>query len=93
MKKLAEWRIKTKKDWILAFLFTALMVYVAAVRFFHWKILNFMQKFMPDKMSTMNLPEGYGTVLAGFLIADCALGGFRCWRFPWRGSRPRDRQS
>lgn len=34
MKKLAEWRIKTKKDWILAFLFTALMVYVAAVRFF-----------------------------------------------------------
>ena len=27
MKKLAEWRIKTKKDWILAFLFTALMVY------------------------------------------------------------------
>lgn len=105
MKKLAEWRIKTKKDWILAFLFTALMVYVVAVRFFHWKILNFMQKFMPDKMSTMNLPEGYGTVLfcalgmavitmavlalehqkkkyiaaaglAGFLIADCALGGF-----------------
>ena len=49
MKKLAEWRIKTKKDWILAFLFTALMVYVVAVRFFHWKILNFMQKFMPDE--------------------------------------------
>ena len=42
MKKLAEWRIKTKKDWILAFLFTALMVDVVAVRFFHWKILNFM---------------------------------------------------
>lgn len=105
MKKLKGWRIKTRKDWFLAFLFTALLVYVAAVRFFQWKIQHFMQKFMPDKMSTMNLPEGYGTVLfcalimalivmavlafehqkkkyiaaaglAGFLIADCALGGF-----------------
>ncbi len=63
-----------------------------------------MQKFMPDKMSTMNLPgrirdsavlgADYGVAcdgagasaaetevyaaagLAGFLIADCALGGF-----------------
>ena len=93
------------KDWCLAFLFAALMGYVAVVRFFQWKVLDFRQKFMPDKMSTMNLPGGYGTVLfwalimallvmavlalrrqkrkyiaaaglAGFLIADCALGGF-----------------
>ena len=105
MKKPEGWKIKTGKDWCLAFLFAALMVYVAVVRFFQWKVLDFMQKFMPDKMSNMNLPGGYGTVLfwalimallvmavlalrrqkrkyiaaaglAGFLIADCALGGF-----------------
>ena len=68
MKKPEGWKIKTGKDWCLAFLFAALMVYVAVVRFFQWKILDFMQKFMPDKMSTMNLPGGYGTVLFWALI-------------------------
>ena len=34
MKKPEGWKIKTGKDWCLAFLFAALMVYVAVVRFF-----------------------------------------------------------
>ena len=35
MKKPEGWEIKTGKDWCLAFLFAALMVYVAVVRFFN----------------------------------------------------------
>ena len=34
MKKPEGWKIKTGKDWCLAFLLAALMVYVAVVRFF-----------------------------------------------------------
>ena len=65
MKKPEGWKIKTGKDWCLAFLFVALMVYVAVVRFFQWKVLDFMQKFMPDKMSTMNLPADTGQCCSG----------------------------
>lgn len=72
-------QIKSKKDRLIAFCFSALIIYVLSVQLFGWDIKRFMQRLMPGRMTQMNQPDGYGTVafvaltLAVLVMAVMAL--------------------
>lgn len=60
---MVEWKINSKKDRIITFLFVLLLIYGVVNGCFHSEIMRFMERFMPDKLTTMNQPGGYGTVI------------------------------
>lgn len=63
-----QWRINTKKDKIITVLFCILLVYGIINGLFRNSIMHFMERFMPDKLTIMNQPGGYGTVIAAVLV-------------------------
>lgn len=57
-----KWRIKTKKDWCIAFIFAFLIISVLAEYHFQWTN-DFLQRFFPDKMNYTCQPKGYAVLL------------------------------
>lgn len=68
-----HWRIKTKKDWIIFFICAALLVYGVVNGCFGSRIMHFMERFMPDKLTVMNQPGGYGTMIVTVLVMALLL--------------------
>ncbi len=60
--------IKTKRDWIIAFLILFVALYYSTM-YFEMDIEEFMIRFAPDKLNVMNYPAGWGNFLVvGFLM-------------------------
>lgn len=70
-----NWKIKTKKDWIMFFLCSALLIYGVVNGCFGSSIMHFMERFMPDKLTVMNQPGGYGTLIITVLLMTLLLLG------------------
>jgi len=59
--------IRTAKDWMIAGIFMALIIYCITMLFKH-NINKFMLSFVPPKLSRMNVPESYGNLMITVFI-------------------------
>lgn len=60
-------KIKTKKDWIIAVIFTFLILYGITTRF-SYRIQAFLLDYGNSKLTNMNQPRGYGNLIITLLI-------------------------
>ncbi len=59
--------IRTAKDWMIAGIFMALIIYCITMLFKN-NINKFMLSFIPPKLSRMNVPESYGNLMITVFI-------------------------
>ncbi|MBR0598161.1 hypothetical protein [Sinanaerobacter chloroacetimidivorans] len=64
-------RIKSKRDWFIAFVFAFLFIYLIALKFQN-RISELLWPLTPDKISLLNQPDGQG-VFAAAVLAMTAL--------------------
>lgn len=62
-----SWRIQTKRDWVIAFAFTALLLYGVLGRF-TWRLNRILMYLTDPRLSDLNQPSGYGNVALTALI-------------------------
>lgn len=60
-------RIKGKKDWLIAFIFSLLIIYGITTKF-SYKIQSFLLGYGNSKLTNMNQPRGYGNLILTVLI-------------------------
>lgn len=63
--------IRTTKDWAIAGIFAALIIYCITMRFNH-DINKFMLSFIPAKLSRLNMPESYGNLMVTVFVMTIA---------------------
>lgn len=68
-----KWGIKTKRDWIIAFIFAALLVY-AATGLFTQRLNRVLMYLTDPRLSDLNQPSSYGNVALTALIMGAAVG-------------------
>ncbi|MBT9778294.1 hypothetical protein GPL15_17485 [Clostridium sp. MCC353] len=68
-----NWKIKTKKDRAVCLICLTLLVYAVVNGCFRDKIMRFMERFMPDKLTVMNQPGGYGTLIVTTIVMTLFL--------------------
>jgi len=71
-----RWQIRNRRDWGIAVAFLLLLSYLLAVRY-QWRINEWMMGFSPEKMTSFNQPDNYGTYVLAVLFA--ALSGTCLW--------------
>lgn len=62
-----NFKIKTKKDWAIAFVFTMLIIYGITTRF-TYRYQSFLLEFGDPRLTNMNQPGGYGNLIITVLI-------------------------
>lgn len=60
-------QIKTKKDWVIAFIFALLIIYGVTTRF-SYRLQSFLLEYGNPKLTNMNQPRGYGNLIITLLI-------------------------
>lgn len=60
-------KIKTKKDWAIAFIFTMLIIYGITTRFSH-RFQSFLLEYGDPRLTNMNQPRSYGNLIITILI-------------------------
>ena len=68
-----SWRIKSRKDQVICLICLTLLVYAVANGCFGARIMRFMERFMPDKLTVMNQPGGYGTLIVTTAVMTLVL--------------------
>lgn len=68
-----KWRIKTKRDWVIAFIFAALILYGVLGRF-TWRLNRMLMYRTDPRLSDLNQPSGYGNVALTALIMGILTG-------------------
>lgn len=68
-----KWGIKTKRDWIIAFIFATLLVY-AATGLFTQRLDRMLMYVTDPRLSDLNQPSSYGNVALTALIMGAAAG-------------------
>ena len=68
-----KWRIKTGRDWMIAFLFATLLVY-AVLGIFTGRINRMLMYVTDPRLSDLNQPSGYGNVALTALIMGAVTG-------------------
>lgn len=71
-----RWRIRTRRDWIIAAGFLLLLSYLIAVRY-QQRMNEWLMNFSPEKMSYFNQPENHGVYLLAAVLA--AMLGTLLW--------------
>lgn len=67
-----RWRIKTRRDWVIAAGFLFLLSYLIAVKY-RQHVNEWLMRFSPEKMSYFNQPENQGAYLLAVLLAAIFL--------------------
>lgn len=60
-------KIKTKKDWIIALIFTVLIIYGITTRY-SYQFKSFLLNYGNVKLTNMNQPGGYGNLIITILV-------------------------
>lgn len=72
-------KIKTKKDWVIAFIFALLIVYGITTRF-SFRLQSFLLEYGNPRLTNMNQPRSYGnliiTVLVMTLLIEILLAAY-----------------
>lgn len=68
-----NWRIKTRRDWIIAFVFAALLVYGIAGRFSQ-RLDRGLMYLTDPRLSDLNQPSSYGNVALTVLVMGILAG-------------------
>lgn len=68
-----EWKIKSKKDWCIAFLFTALVIYGIS-QGFTFRLNKVLMKITDSRLTELNQPSGYGNTAVTFFIMGGIAG-------------------
>lgn len=68
-----KWRIKTKRDWVIAFVFAALLVYGVLGRV-TWRLNRILMYWTDPRLSDLNQPSGYANVAFTGLIMGILAG-------------------
>lgn len=68
-----KWRIKTKRDWVIAFMFTALLAYGIIGRFSQ-RIDRGLMYLTDPRLSDLNQPSSYGNVTLTALVMGTVSG-------------------
>lgn len=63
-----QWKIKTKRDWMIAAFFLFLLSYLIASRY-QQRMNEWLMVFSPEKMSCFNQPENHGVYLLATALA------------------------
>ena len=59
--------IKTKKDWVIAFIFALLIIYGISTRF-SFRLQSLLLEYGNSKLTNMNQPRGYGNLIITALV-------------------------
>ena len=62
-----NFKIKTKKDWAIAFIFTILIIYGITTRF-SYRFQSFLLEYGDPRLTNMNQPRSYGNLIITVLI-------------------------
>lgn len=74
-----QWKIKTKRDWVIAAGFLFLLSYLWASRY-QGRINEQLMRFSPEKMSYFNQPERHGVYLLTILMAAVLFSILWAWQ-------------
>lgn len=72
-------RIKTKRDWLIAFVFAFLLTYVIVLRF-RGEINEFLLPLTPDRISFFNQPENQGVYAVTVLVMSVLTIGVMIYK-------------
>lgn len=72
-------RIKNRRDWVIFWVFTILVVYALASRW-HFQLDNWMLRFSNPYLTNLNAPSGYGRMMiaAGIIMIIVEITLFLC---------------
>jgi len=80
IEKIKKLKITRKRDWVIAFIFLMLIVYcLINIRSVYIdEKMGFL--FAPDKLTYLNTPEGYGTLILTVLIVTPIAAAVLLWK-------------
>lgn len=67
------WKIKSKKDWCIAFIFTALIIYGIS-QGFTFRLNKILMRITDSRLTELNQPSGYGNTAVTFFIMGNIAG-------------------
>ncbi len=76
---MSKWRIKTRRDWLIAAGFLFLVSYLAAGRF-QQRINDWLMNVSPEKMGYFNQPENHGVYMLAALLAGVMGTALWIWQ-------------